>query len=52
MNLFYTEEFKEYAKCSKTWIAYGTFLSAPKENEQLYVIYGKYVESFYPLIIV
>jgi hypothetical protein len=33
-------------------MAYGTFLAAPSEYAQLFVIYGQDMDFFYPMIYV
>lgn len=43
IKLIYTNEFLEYLCNSKIWIADGTFLSAPIEYFQTYVIYAFYL---------
>lgn len=46
---YYTDKFLEYLKKSNIWIADGTFLSAPKEFMQVYVIYCQYLNLYIPI---
>jgi hypothetical protein len=50
MNIFTTSENLEYLKNSRCWIADGTFLAAPLEYDQLYVLYGFVFKKCVPLV--
>jgi hypothetical protein len=50
MKIFYTDRFIEYLDFSCEWVADGTFLSAPEDCTQLYVIYAKYLNVFFPAV--
>lgn len=50
IKMLYTDKFLQFLNFSDEWIADGTFLFCPKENFQLYVIYGKYLKNTYPFV--
>jgi hypothetical protein len=46
-KIFFTDTFLKYLKSSSVWMSDGTFLAAPVECAQLFVIYGKYLNHFF-----